>query len=81
VTLQKNRSASGPAHWDDVQVGDHVQLRRNGHLEQTGRVDNRTADGSVVWVLSDRGNRQLFHVTDGYQLTALDSEGAGDERH
>jgi hypothetical protein len=76
VTLQKNRAASGSAHWDDVQIGDSVQLRRNGHLEHSGRVDNRTADGAVVWVMSERGNRQLFHVADGYQLAALDSNGA-----
>lgn len=75
MTLQKNPAASSPAHWDDVQIGDQVQLRRNGHLEHTGRVDNRTADGAVVWVMSARGNRQLFHVTDGYELAALEAGG------
>ena len=81
MTLQKNRPASGSEHWDDVQIGDIVQLRRNGRLELAGRVDNRTADGAVVWIMSDRGNRQLFHVADGYQLEVADSagnpEGAG----
>lgn len=77
MTLQKNRAAGDPSHWDDVKIGDSVQLRRSGHLEHAGLVDNRTADGAVVWVMSERGSRQLFHVDDGYQLTAVDSEGAG----
>lgn len=79
MTLQKKRAASGSAHWDDVEIGDSVRLRRNGYLEHTGRVDNRTADGAVVWVMSERGNRPLFHVADGYQLAAVDSAGADNE--
>jgi hypothetical protein len=79
VTLQQNRATAGPARWDDVQIGDRVQLRRDGHREYLGRVDNRTADGAVVWVMSDAGNRQLFHVSDGYHLTAVDSEGTRHE--
>lgn len=80
MTLQKNRAASSSAHRDDVQIGDSVQHRRNGHLEHTGRVDNRTADGAVVWVMSAPGNRQLFHVTDGYELAALEAGGTANER-
>ncbi|MET4095534.1 hypothetical protein [Arthrobacter sp. UYCu712] len=79
MTLQQNRATQNPARWDDVQIGDRVQLRRNGHREYLGKVDDRTADGAVVWVMSDGGNRQLFHVSDGYQLTAADSEGTPHE--
>ena len=74
MTLQKNRPSSRPAHWDDVD-GDAVHLRRNGRLEHAGRVDNRTADGAVVWVVSDGGRRQLFHVADGFELSVADPEG------
>ncbi|MGY2743820.1 hypothetical protein ACQCSU_14340 [Pseudarthrobacter sp. O4] len=69
MTLQQNRATRSPDRWDDVQIGDRVQLRREGHLELIGRVDNRTADGAVVWVMPDGGTRQLFHAADGYQLT------------
>ena len=78
MTLQQNRATQSPARWDDVQIGDRVQLRRNGR-EYLGKVDNRTADGTVVWVMPDGGNRQLFHVSDGYHLTAADSEGTHHE--
>jgi len=37
----------------------------------------RTPDGDVVWVLSDGGHRQLFHVADGFELSVADPEGAG----
>ena len=76
MTLQKNRSAGSPAHWDDVEIGDAVHLRRGGRLEYAGRVDNRTADGAVVWVLSDGGRRQLFHVGDGFELSVEGPEGS-----
>jgi hypothetical protein len=81
VTLQKNQAVSGLALWEDVQIGDSVQLRRNGRLQHSGRVEDRTADGAVVWVVSDRGNRQLFRIADGYQLAALESDGAENARN
>ena len=79
MTLQQNRAIPTPAQWDDVQIGDRVRLRRDGYLEHTGRVDSRTPDGAVVWVTPDGGNRKLFHITDGYQLTAVAAEGTPDE--
>lgn len=81
MTLQKNRIAGTTAHWADVGIGDPVQLRRNGLLVHSGRVDDRTANGAVVWVVSDGGHRQLFHIEDGYQLAAADLEGAGHAAH
>lgn len=67
VTSQTNWIGSAPG-WADVQVGDSVQLSRNGRIEFTGQVDDRTADGDVVWIKSGLGRRRLFHVEDGYQL-------------
>jgi hypothetical protein len=65
------------AAWDDVEIGDAVVVHRAGRLEHAGRVDNRTADGAVVWVLSDGGSRRLFHVADGFALSVADPSGAG----
>ncbi|MFF1385984.1 hypothetical protein ACFVWT_20725 [Arthrobacter sp. NPDC058288] len=59
--------------WDDVQVGDSVQLSRNGRIEYTGQVDDRTADGDVVWIKTSLGRRRLFHAGDGYQLAGSNS--------
>ncbi|MCU1542043.1 MAG: hypothetical protein JWM01_2990 [Arthrobacter sp.] len=79
MNLPQNRATPSPAHWDDVQVGDRVHLERNGRLEHTGWVDSRTADGVVVWVTPEGGGRKLFHVADGYHLTAVAAEGTHDE--
>ena len=49
-------------------MGDSVQLSRNGRIEYTGQVDDRTADGDVVWIKTGLGRRRLFHVGDGFQL-------------
>jgi hypothetical protein len=67
VTSQKNQVSSA-LYWDDVQVGDSVQISRNGHIEYTGHVDDRTADGNVVWIKTNLGRRRLFHVADGVEL-------------
>lgn len=72
MTLQNNRPES-LARWDKVQIGDLVQLRRNGRAEHSGRVDDRTADGASVWVMCDPGHRHLFHLADGYELAAVDA--------
>ncbi|KIS28803.1 hypothetical protein TV39_02895 [Arthrobacter sp. SPG23] len=69
----QNKSVISTRGWDDVQVGDSVQLSRNGRIEYTGQVDDRTADGDVVWIKSSLGRRRLFHVADGYQLTGCTS--------
>lgn len=67
MTSQTNRVGNAPG-WDDVQVGESVQLSRNGRIEFTGQVDDRTADGDVVWIKTGLGRRRLFHVEDGSQL-------------
>jgi uncharacterized protein YijF (DUF1287 family) len=76
MTLQKNWPSGRSANWDDVEIGDAVHIRRDGRLEHEGHVDNRTADGAVVWVVSEVGRRQLFHVADGFELSVADPEGA-----
>ena len=75
MTLQNIRPSSRATDWDDVEIGDAVHLRRSGRLEHAGRVDNRTADGAVVWVVSNAGYRKLFHVADGFELSVADTEG------
>lgn len=64
---QKNWVSSAPS-WDDVQIGDSVQISGDGRIEYTGQVDDRTADGDVVWIKTNLGRRRLFHVADGFQL-------------
>lgn len=68
MTSQKQNAISAPG-WDDVQVGDAVQISRNGRIEYTGQVDDRTAAGDVVWIKTNLGRRRLLHVADGFQLS------------
>jgi len=81
MTLQKTRPSSRPPQWDDVEIGDAVHVHRDGRLEHAGRVDTRTADGAVVWVVSKGGHRRLFHVADGFDLSVADAEGARHADH
>jgi hypothetical protein len=67
VTSQKNWDSSAPC-WDVVQFGDSVQIRSSGRIEYTVQVDDRTADGIVVWIKTSLGRRRLFHVADGFRL-------------
>ena len=69
MTSMANRVTS-PVRWDDVEIGDTVELRRNKARVFAGLVDARTADGDVVWVIAPAGGRRLFHIADGYDLTA-----------
>ncbi|MET3143868.1 UNVERIFIED_ORG: hypothetical protein ABIB19_003595 [Arthrobacter sp. UYEF10] len=58
----------GGSGWDDVQVGDKVQLVGSGRPQYVGLVDARTADGDIIWVHDPVDGRRLFHIHDGYEL-------------
>ena len=60
-----------PARWDNVDIGDTVELRWNGRAAFSGRVDARTDDGEVVWVTAPAGGRRLFHIADGFDLAGV----------
>lgn len=59
--------------WDNVQVGDKVQLVGSGHPKYVGLVDARTADGDIIWVHDRVDGRRLFHIQDGYELQLVAS--------
>lgn len=55
--------------WAAVGIGTPVTLTKPEYYPFTGMVDNKTADGSVIWVISRTGLRKLFHIADGFELT------------
>lgn len=55
------------AIWELAEIGDAVFLQKPGCTPHRGVVENRTADGDIVWVIS-AGARLLFHLEDGYSL-------------
>ena len=67
-TVTSGTNRVGGSGWDDVQVGDKVQLLGNGRPEYVGLVDARTADGDIIWVHDPLEGRRLFHIQDGYEL-------------
>ncbi len=66
--MTSKTNCDGASNWDDVQVGDRVQLGSSGRTEYAGEVDARTADGDFIWVQDPVGGRRLFHILDGYEL-------------
>ncbi|MDR6508981.1 hypothetical protein J2805_004709 [Arthrobacter oryzae] len=35
-------------------------------------MDDRTADGQMIWVVDHIGDRRLFHIDDDYDLSEAD---------
>lgn len=58
-------------HWPEISRNDLVSVSRGGHVLYEGLVDDRSDDGTVVWILPKNGYRQLLHIDDGFQLSEL----------
>ena len=55
--------------WAAVGIGALVTMTRDGRHPFVGVVDDRTTDGSVLWLISPKtGIRKLFHIGDGFTL-------------
>ena len=60
--------------WSAAGIGTPVTLTKDDYYPFTGILDNKTAEGSVIWVLSRTGIRKLFHIADGFDLTSARSQ-------
>ncbi len=58
-----------PGTWASVAIGTRVTMTKGSHNPFRGTVDDRTADGTILWILSRTGIRKLFQTEDGFQLT------------
>lgn len=58
-------------HWPDMRRNELVSVSRDGHVLYEGLVDDRTDDGTVVWILPKNGYRLLLHIADGFQLSKV----------
>jgi hypothetical protein len=61
-------------NWPDLQIGDFVALRARGGTVYTGIVEDRTADGLIIWIRTGLNERKLFHMEDGYLPVARTPE-------
>ena len=53
--------------WRELEEGQTVELVRNGVCYFAGRLEMKTDDGKIVWLMSPCGERRLFHMEDGYR--------------
>jgi hypothetical protein len=60
--------------WSSLELGDVVNLDRDGVECHRGVVDDRTEDGRTIWVTDKIGHRRMFHIDDNYDLM-IPSEG------
>lgn len=61
--------------WTSLEPGDNVLLRMHGFVHHRGTVDDRTEDGSTIWVVDRIGDRRLFHIEDEYELDLAPASG------
>lgn len=65
------RGSIGPpvSHWPDLSKGDCVQVFQGPRTVASGAVDMVALDGSVLWLIQDRGlGRTLLLRTDGLSV-------------
>ena len=58
--------------WKSLEPGDAVALSHGGFVYHRGTVDDRTADGQMIWVVDRIGDRRLFHIDDDFDLSEAD---------
>lgn len=61
------------AQWKYLWRDEFVELRRGSQTEGTGRIDETTADGRIMWIhLSAGGGRVMIHEDDGIDIWRVD---------
>ncbi|MFF2243900.1 hypothetical protein ACFVTM_06925 [Arthrobacter sp. NPDC058130] len=58
-----------PEDWSSIEVGSTVEVVISAHHSHVGRVDAKTPDSTIVWVVSATGHgRQMYGHRDGIRL-------------
>ena len=58
-----------PEDWSSIEVGSTVEVVISAHHSHVGRVDAKTPDSAIVWVVSTTGHgRQMYGHRDGIRL-------------
>jgi hypothetical protein len=70
VQAEENSESWAPAEdWTAITVGSTVDVGISAFHSYVGRVDAKTPDSSIVWVVSAAGQgRQMFGHRDGVRL-------------
>jgi hypothetical protein len=60
---------ASPEDWSSIKVGSTVEVVISAHHSHMGRVDAKTPDSAIVWVVSTTGHgRQMYGNRDGIRL-------------
>lgn len=57
--------------WAKAPIGLPVMLLNPYRPTVAGLIDDKTDDGSVIWVRDDTSQRRLIHRSDGYTIRAV----------
>jgi hypothetical protein len=69
ATTETGDSGSPAEDWKAISVGSTVEVVLTGGHSYVGRVDAKTPDSGVVWVVSFTGlGRQMYEGHDGVRL-------------
>lgn len=63
-----------PQVWSGLSSGEPVTVTELGRGSYSARVDTKTEDSAVVWVIDDNGQRRAFDHREGVRIArALDA--------
>lgn len=61
-----------PEDWGTINVGSSVEVVITAYHSYVGRIDAKTPDSAVVWVVSAEGHgRQMYGHRDGIRLRTI----------
>jgi hypothetical protein len=57
-----------PQVWSGLTSGEPVSVTEPGRGAYSARVDTKTEDSAVVWVIDDKGQRRAFDHREGVRI-------------
>ena len=57
-----------PQEWSGLTVGEPVTVTEPGRGKYSARLDIKTEDSAVVWVIDDNGQRRAFDHREGVRI-------------
>ncbi|WAJ32995.1 hypothetical protein OUO20_18355 [Arthrobacter sp. FX8] len=62
---------SSARSWRQYDHDELVRVSSGGQTLFEGRVDDKTEDGTIVWIIPFNGHRRLIHVEDDVEMARL----------
>jgi hypothetical protein len=54
--------------WKSLLPGDVITILDAGTVVCSGYIEDRTENGTVIWIMEKIGGRRLFHIDDEYDF-------------